>query len=185
MKNWHQTIDTLLTHDFHVAIISGGLQKTARDIAAHFPSELQWRKRWGGIDRHTSKGHLDGCDTRLHVFTNGWLIDTDDGKGNQEINDFGRYQVQMNGKGAIVRMLQRRLGIPKSKTASIGDSSGDIGMFEESGCAILFNRWNDEPIPFATHVVDEKDLDIVGEVSDSQLTDREKFDFDQGINGLL
>ena len=50
---------------------------------------------------------------------------------------------QMNGKGAIVKMLQRRLGVEKSNTASVGDSMGDVGMFGESACAVLFNPWDD------------------------------------------
>ena len=48
-----------------VAIISGGMQETARDIACMYPSESPWRRRWGGINRHR------GCDTKFHVFK--WL----------------------------------------------------------------------------------------------------------------
>ena len=39
--------------------------------------------------------------SKFHVFTNGWL-ERNDGS----IDDYGRYQVQMNGKGSIVKMLQ-------------------------------------------------------------------------------
>ena len=38
MKGWRELIQKLLEHGVHVAIVSGGLQKTARDIAATFPS---------------------------------------------------------------------------------------------------------------------------------------------------
>ena len=38
MQNWKQFIQTLLDSGYHVAIVSGGLQQTARDIAAQFPS---------------------------------------------------------------------------------------------------------------------------------------------------
>ena len=48
MKGWKTLIHHLLDHDVHVAIVSGGLQKTARDIAATFPSGTPWRRRWGG-----------------------------------------------------------------------------------------------------------------------------------------
>ena len=161
MKGWMTLIQHLLDHDVHVAIVSGGLQKTARDIAATFPSATPWRRRWGGIDRHTAREQSNGFDSKLHVFTNGWLMEPGDGSSLPGIGDYGRYQVQMNGKGAIVKMLQRRLGVEKSNTASVGDSMGDVGMFGESGCAVLFNPWDDRPREFAHHVIEEKDLLIV------------------------
>ena len=88
-------------------------------------------------------------------------MEPSDGRSSPGIGDFGRYQVQMNGKGAIVKMLQRRLGVVKSNTAAVGDSMGDVGMFGESGCAILFNPWDDRPREFADHVIVEKDLLLV------------------------
>ncbi len=161
MKGWQGLIDHLLNVGVHVAIVSGGLQKTARDIAATFPSQQPWRRRWGGIDRHTANEQCGGMDSKLHVFTNGWLMESGDGETPPGIGDFGRYQVQMNGKGAIVKMLQRRLGVSKSCTASVGDSMGDVGMFEESDCSILFNPWDDRPRAHARHIIEEKDLGLV------------------------
>ena len=161
MKGWRRMIQHLLDCRVEVAIVSGGLQKTARDIAAQFPSEHRWRRRWGGIDRHTASALADGFDSRLHVFTNGWLRGASLSNGQHLIGDFGRYQVQMNGKGAVVKMLQRRLGVKKESTASVGDSMGDVGMFGESGCAILFNPWDDRPREFAHHVIEERDLNLV------------------------
>ncbi|HJM55009.1 MAG TPA: HAD hydrolase family protein [Poseidonia sp.] len=161
MKGWKLLVGHLLEHQINVAIVSGGLQKTARDIAACFPSNEPWGRRWGGIDRHTAREQLGGMDTRLHVFTNGWLATTPSESGESLISDFGRYQVQMDGKGSIVKMLQRRLGVSKKNTAAVGDSSGDIGMFQESSCAILFNPWDDKPKEHADHVILEKDLEIV------------------------
>ena len=79
MKGWRTLIQHLLDHDVHVAIVSGGLQKTARDIAASFPSAAPWRRRWGGIDRHTAQQQSGGFDSKLHVFTNGWLMEPGDG----------------------------------------------------------------------------------------------------------
>ncbi len=160
MKNWKMLIQGLIDDGAKVAIVSGGLQQTARDIAAQFPSESSWQRRWGGIDRFTSTKFAQGYDSLLSVFTNGWLI----GKqynGDFLIEDFGRYQVQMNGKGSIVKMLQRRYNIKKSKTASVGDSAGDIGMFEESGYSICFNPWDVKPLKYCDEVVEEKDLAIV------------------------
>jgi len=164
MENYHKLIATLIDKGFAVAIVSGGLQQSARDIAALFPSEEKWKKRWGGIDRNTSERLCAGFDTKLHVFTNGWLMGKQLPNGENELDDFGRYQVQMNGKGAIVKMLQRRLGISKGRTASVGDSAGDIGMFEESEIAICFNPWDDKPKKHADVIVEEKDLSIVLEL---------------------
>ena len=141
MKNWRSFIQHLLDKGYHVAIVSGGLQQTARDIAAQFPSQSPWKKRWGGIDRFTSQRFANGNDTRLHVFTNGWLRGKILSNGAYELDDFGRYQVQMDGKGSVVKMLQRRLNVRKENTASVGDSAGDIAMFQESGFPICFNPW--------------------------------------------
>ena len=161
MKNWRLLIQGLLNDGAKVAIVSGGLQQTARDIAAQFPSGNPWVRRWGGIDRHTAQRFGAGNDSRLSVFTNGWLRGAVMSDGTHMLDDFGRYQVQMNGKGAIVKMLQRRYKIPKSRTASVGDSAGDIGMFEESALAICFNPWDEKPLKFCNRTIKEKDLQLV------------------------
>ena len=160
MKNWKMLIQGLIDDGAKVAIVSGGLQQTARDIAAHFPSESNWKRRWGGIDRFTSKKYSQGRDSLVSVFTNGWLVGSRY-KDDFLIEDFGRYQVQMNGKGSIVNMLQRRYSIDKNKTASVGDSAGDIGMFEESGFSICFNPWDEKPLKYCDEVIREKDLALV------------------------
>ena len=163
MKNGRVFIQSLLDKGYYVAIVSGGLQQTARDIAAQFPSDEPWKKRWGGIDRFTSRRFADGMDTQLHVFTNGWLLGDQLSNGEFELADFGRYQVQMDGKGSVVRMLQRRLGVSKENTASVGDSAGDIAMFQESGFPICFNPWDDRPKKYAKLIVEEKDLLPLGD----------------------
>jgi len=161
MDNWHLLISELIKDGAKVAIVSGGLQQTARDIAAQFPSKIPWRRRWGGIDRFTAERFGDGFDSKLSVFTNGWLRGSRLSNGLYELDDFGRYQVQMNGKGAITKMLQRRYGISKSKTVAVGDSAGDIGMFQESGLAICFNPWDERPLKYCDEVIKEKDLSLV------------------------
>ena len=120
MKNWRFTNSRFVEDGAKVAIVSGGLQQTARDIAAQFPSTKPWQRRWGGIDSHTSERFSNGQDSKLSVFTNGWLRGAVLPNGQYSINDFGRYQVQMHGKGAIVKMLQRRYNISKSKTCFSG-----------------------------------------------------------------
>jgi len=161
MDNWQLLISELIKDGAKVAIVSGGLQQTARDIAAQFPSNLPWRRRWGGIDRFTAERYGNGFDSKLSVFTNGWLRGNQLSNGMYELDNYGRYQVQMNGKGAIVKMLQRRYGISKSETFSVGDSAGDIGMFQESGLAICFNPWDERPLKYCDEVIKQKDLSLV------------------------
>ena len=79
-----------------------------RYLQHNFPSDKPWSRRWGGIDRYTAQRFGNGQDSQLSVFTNGWLRGKITFDGQYELDDFGRYQVQMNGKGAIVKMLQRR-----------------------------------------------------------------------------
>jgi len=73
-----------------------------------------------------------------------------------------------------------------------------VGCVIDKSTGITFPIHTDDTIDWdgGTHIHDieneewfeslsEKDFDIVGEVSDSFLSDKEKFDFDQGMNGLL
>ncbi len=149
MENLHDCIETLLNEGHHIAIISGGMQETAREIASKYLTTENWRRRWGGIDNRSN------YDTKLHVFTNGWVSEFG------QVQMFGRYQVQMNGKGSVVNILQRRLSIPKSRTISIGDSAGDIDMFHQSGFAICFNPYDDRPLQHVDEVIRIKDLHLV------------------------
>ncbi|MBL6732119.1 MAG: HAD hydrolase family protein [Candidatus Poseidoniaceae archaeon] len=171
MNNWHLLISELIKDGAKVAIVSGGLQQTARDIAAQFPSNLPWSRRWGGIDRFTAERYGNGFDTKLSVFTNGWLRGNQLSNGMYELDDFGRYQVQMNGKGAIVKMLQRRYNISKNKTISVGDSAGDIGMFQEADLAICFNPWDERPLKYCDEVIEEKDLALVLNLIKAKMND--------------
>ena len=70
----------------------------------------------------------------------------------------------------VLEMLQRRLGIPKERTISIGDSAGDIGMFQESELSICFNPWDERPLKHCDVVIKEKDLNLVLEVIRSKLS---------------
>ncbi len=156
MAGIEKCLDWITSEGHEVAIISGGMQETARQISSMYPSGKPWSKRWGGISRHYQ------VDTRFHVFTNGWLSDS-----NGNVEDYGRYQVQMNGKGAIVKMLQRRLSIPKERTISIGDSIGDLGMFQESSHSICFNPYDEKPVKHAKVTIRSRDLkDVLQSIKD-------------------
>ena len=158
MQGIKECLDWIVSEGHEVAIISGGMQETARDIACMYPTNTPWRRRWGGINRHR------GCDTKFHVFSNGWLTRNDG-----SLEDYGRFQVQMNGKGSIVKMLQRRLNIPKERTISIGDSAGDIGMFQESELSICFNPWDEKPVAVAKMTIRSRNLLDVLEAIKNQI----------------
>ena len=53
------------------------------------------------------------------------------------------------------------LGGSKRKTASVGDSAGDIDMFHQSGFAICFNPYDDRPLQHVDEVIRIKDLHLV------------------------
>ncbi len=160
MPGLDDLIQTALDAGWKVAIVSGGVQATAHRIAARFSTGTPWKRRWGGIERRYAVEAGHGCDTPLDVFTNGWLPRLS-GDENGRLRRLGRYQVQMDGKGALVRMLQRRYGVERARTVSVGDSAGDIGMFEESGLPICFNPWDERPLPFAKVVIETCDLQHV------------------------
>ncbi len=156
MKGYENAIQSLLDNNFEVAIISGGMQHVAYKIASKFPDTKEWTNRWGGIDRKISFEEMGGKDSKLHVFCNGWCSDV-----NGNIAHTGRYNVQMHAKDTVVMMLQRRLGIPVSRTASIGDSRGDISMFNVSDFSIAFNPLDDEVIKYADICIKTKNLELV------------------------
>ncbi len=73
-----------------------------------------------------------------------------------------------------------------------------VGCVIDKSTGITFPIHTDDTIDWdgGTHIHDieneewfeslsEKDFDIVGEVSDLFLSDKEKYDFDRGVNGLL
>ena len=158
MKGYETAIQSLLANNFEVAIISGGMQQVAYKIASKFPSKDSWKKRWGGMDRKISFEEMGGFDSRLHVFCNGWCSDE-----NGDIYDTGRYNVQMNAKDTIVNMLQRRLNIPILSTASVGDSRGDVSMFNVSDFSVAFNPLDEEVTKHSDVCIRTKDLELVSD----------------------
>ena len=160
MNGWHDLIQGCLDLGLKVAIISGGMQHTARKIAASFQTKENHKKRLGGIDFLTSKLYGNGKDTLLDVFTNGWTSCHHE-SGARRVEKTGRYQVEMNGKSSIVNLISSRYGFEKSQIVSVGDSAGDITMFNSSGLAICFNPYNDVPKSHADIIIEEKNLNLV------------------------
>ena len=108
----------------------------------------------------TSKLYCEGKDTLLDVFTNGWTSCHHE-SGIRRVEKTGRYQVEMNGKSSIVNLISSRYGFKKSEIVSVGDSAGDITMFNSSGLGICFNPYNDVPKKHANVVIEEKNLNLV------------------------
>ena len=69
----------------------------------------------------------------------------------------------MVAKGALVKILQRRLGIDILRTAAIGDSRQDSSMFSSAGLSIAFNTRHPDLVHAADVHVREKDLMLVSE----------------------
>ena len=63
MKNWREFIQQLLDDGYHVAIVSGGLQQTARDIAAGRPAVHEAARVCGlpavAVDVGATPAHVD------------------------------------------------------------------------------------------------------------------------------
>ena len=60
-----------------------------------------------------------------------------------------------------MNLISIRYGFKKSEIVSVGDSAGDITMFNSSGLAICFNPYNDVPKKHASIVIEEKNLNLV------------------------
>ncbi|MFW9992373.1 MAG: HAD family hydrolase [Candidatus Odinarchaeota archaeon] len=58
--------------------------------------------------------------------------------------------VAWDGKASIVRNLRNQFAIPPSRVIALGDSSGDLKMFEESGIKVAVNSTDENVIKAAT-----------------------------------
>ena len=69
----------------------------------------------------------------------------------------GDVDIKVVDKGVLVQKLQQELGIDKTHTISVGDSSADVPMFSQSGLSIAFNA-KEIAKKAATKTVDGKDV---------------------------
>ncbi len=123
-----EVLKELKSRNHVVGIISGGLQPAVDKVA-----ELA-----GGLDFSHSN----------------WLeID-----GNGEISGRGIIGVSLWDKATVILKEQKRFDIEKSRTASIGDSYVDIGLFENSGLKIAFNPSSKVLREMADHVIEDNDI---------------------------
>ncbi|MDR3466322.1 MAG: HAD family hydrolase [Xanthobacteraceae bacterium] len=74
-------------------------------------------------------------------------------------------------KGTFVTALGRRLGIPSSAIATIGDMTNDVPMFAASGYSIAMGNASDAVKARAAHVTDANDADGFAKAIDRLLRD--------------
>lgn len=60
-------------------------------------------------------------------------------------------------KGLVLEKLQVLLNLQKDEIGVVGDGANDISMFKKAGTSVAFNA-KAALKPYATHIVDEKDL---------------------------
>ncbi len=66
--------------------------------------------------------------------------------------------VEINDKGKMAREILRKLGVPRERTASVGNSAYDVPMFRETGFGVAFNPSDDVVRRRARHVVEGTDM---------------------------
>lgn len=77
------------------------------------------------------------------------------------LNGEGIPYVEIRDKARTTREILRKLGVPKERTAAVGNSAYDAGMFREAGFGVAVNPFDDEVRRAARHVVEGKDLRMV------------------------
>ena len=104
----------------------------------------------GGIDVLAERlGRTLGIDV---VLANGFEVASDGRLLSPKI------RVPIKGKEGVLRQLQARLGIPPERTASVGNSEIDVGLFRASRIGVAFCPEDAEVRAHASHVVEERDL---------------------------
>lgn len=66
--------------------------------------------------------------------------------------------VEIKDKARPTRDILRRLGVPRERTAAVGNSAYDVPMFREAGFGIAFNPSDDVVRRGARHVVEGTDM---------------------------
>jgi len=66
--------------------------------------------------------------------------------------------VPYDSKGALLRRVAAELGVPRERTAAVGDSASDIAMFREAALSIAFRPFHQSVADSAHHCVAGGDL---------------------------
>jgi len=70
----------------------------------------------------------------------------------------GILYVEVRDKASVARQVLHRLGVPKQRTASVGNSAYDVPMFQETGFGVAFNPSDNWVRKHARHVVEAPDM---------------------------
>lgn len=70
----------------------------------------------------------------------------------------GSHLVDIRNKGIWVKKFQEKYNVSKERTVSIGNSFGDVSMFQNSGMSIAFNAIDDYTKNVATHAIDSQNI---------------------------
>ncbi|MCI4338540.1 MAG: HAD-IB family phosphatase [Thermoplasmata archaeon] len=105
----------------------------------------------GGIDLLAQRlGRQLGIE---RVFANGLVSDA-----SGRLTGEGVVRVPIKGKGRVLAALQQELGIPRERTASVGNSEIDVDLFRQSRLGVAFLPADEAVRAGATHVVTRRDL---------------------------
>lgn len=74
------------------------------------------------------------------------------------VSDEGIVFVEIRDKGKVAREILKKLGVPKERTASVGNSAYDVPMFRQTGMGVCVNPSDREVIRGAHRTVYGKDL---------------------------
>ncbi len=108
----------------------------------------------GGIDLLARRiGRELGVD---YVLANGFRVGADG-----RLTGDGIVRVPIKGKEQVLARIQAQLGIPPERTASVGNSEIDVGLFKRSRVGVAFLPEDDFVRRHATAVVTARDLRLV------------------------
>jgi phosphoserine phosphatase len=114
----------------------------------------------GGIDL---LAHRIARELRIDVaLANGFRVRSDG-----RLTGEGIVRVPIHGKEQVLAQLQRQLGVAPEETASVGNSSIDVGLFRRSRLGVAFLPEDEDVRRGADRIVSERDLGKLLEVLDA------------------
>ncbi len=125
-----EVVSVLQAHGVEIAIISTGLLLHAELVAQELG--IRW---------------VIGNEIFFSRVGDEWVVNGD-----------VRAHCPYNGKGWVLAQLQEQLGIPPENTLSVGDTHGDVPMFQRSRVSVAVAPSHEEVAAAATLVLPEQDL---------------------------
>jgi len=79
-------------------------------------------------------------------------------KESGHVSGEGLVFIEIKDKGRTTREILKRLGVPRARTAAVGNSAYDVPMFRECGFGVAFNPSDHYVRRMARHVVEGVDM---------------------------